>query len=182
MYVCIYICISCAYTVEISSQLSVSAPIGRISLFTYVWLCMIIYVLCIYYNQRFPELCRAPRLHDLGTQLHGTQACLKVPDPCVGQSRLRNRWGKCEKMWLEALVVFGSTWFISLTHPLPSAPSWSNGVQRWASGHSRPGRAQRPLYTFRELQDVCPCKKSSIFCWRVKSIRRSPCLKYLSIN
>lgn len=42
---------------------------------------------------RFPELCQAPRLHDLGTQLHGTQACLKVPDPCVGQSRLRK--GRC---------------------------------------------------------------------------------------
>ena len=97
------------------------------------------------------------------------------------RNRCRNRWGKCEKMWLEALVVFGSTWFNTLTHPLPS-PSWSNGIQRWASGHSRPGTAQRPLYTFRELQDVCPCEKSSIFCWRVKSIRRSPCLKYLSIN
>jgi hypothetical protein len=65
---------------------------GYICIYTIYIIWLYIYILQPKVS-RFPELCQAPRLHDLGTQLHGTQACLKVPDPCVGQSRLRK--GRC---------------------------------------------------------------------------------------
>ena len=59
---------------------------------------------------------QAPRLHDLRTQLHGTQARLKIPDPCVGESRLSCR------SWRADCVESGFTippclWF-QITHPL----------------------------------------------------------------